>query len=138
MAETLIDTNIIIDLSDSKEQWFAWSSRTLGELADEGGLLVNQVIYSELAGGYAEREELDDVLGRAHIRKESIPWDAAFMAGLVFQAYRARGGMRPSPLPDFFIGAHAAVRAYKLLTRDRGFYRSYFPGLAIVSPETHP
>ena len=99
---------------------------------------MNQVIYSELAGGYADREDLDAALTRAGIIKETVPWDAAFAAGLAFKTYRKRGGGRPTPLPDFFIGAHAAVRGYGLLTRDRGYFASYFPSLDIISPETHP
>ena len=138
MTDTLLDTNVLIDLSDDNENWFAWSSRAVRDAADEGELIVNQVIYSELAGGYAIREDLELVLHRARIRKESVPWDAAFMAGLAFKTYRRLGGMRRSPLPDFFIGAHAAVRGYRLLTRDRGHYATYFPTLDIVSPETHP
>jgi hypothetical protein len=138
MADTLVDTNVLIDISGETEEWFDWSSRHLAEAADSGQLVVNQIIYSELAGAYATREDLDGVLAAAGIRKEGVPWDAAFMAGLIFRTHRTHGGRRRTPPPDFYVGAHAAVRDYNLLTRDRGFYRSYFPTLSVVSPDTHP
>lgn len=138
MIDTLVDTNVLIDLSDDKEKWFTWSARRVEEAVDAGRLLLNQVIYSELAGSYTSREELDAALTRAGMIKETIPWDAAFMAGLVFRAYRDRGGTRLTPLADFFIGAHAAVRGYRLLTRDRGYFAFYFPSLDIIAPDTHP
>jgi predicted nucleic acid-binding protein len=81
---------------------------------------------------------MNTVFGPARYHREHVPFDAAFAAGLAFLDYRRRGGMRTSPLPDFFIGAHAAVRGYRLLTRDRGYYASYFPTLHLISPETHP
>ena len=138
MTETLVDTNVILDVARSVESdWRGWSERRLAAAADEGALLVNQVIYAELAAGYGKREELDSALGR-RFRQIQIPFDAAFAAGLAFLNYRRRGGQRKSPLPDFFIGAHAAVRGYRLLTRDRGYYAAYFPTLKIISPETHP
>jgi hypothetical protein len=99
---------------------------------------VNQVVYAELAVGYPNIEALDAALKPERFRRESIPWDAAFVAGLAFLDYRRRGGTRSSPLPDFFIGAHAAVRGYHLLTRDRGHYATYFPTLSVITPETHP
>lgn len=110
----------------------------LRDAANRGELVVNPVVYSELASGYARREELEAMLMHASIRKEELPWDAAFMAGLVYRTYRGKGGERTRPLPDFYIGAHASVRGYRLLTRDRGYYRGYFPTIEIISPDTHP
>jgi predicted nucleic acid-binding protein len=138
MTDTLVDTNVLLDVAERDTIWFEWSRRRVADSADEGSVIINQIIYSELAAGYDSSEALDDMLRQEGFRREHVPWDAAFMAGLAFLAYRQRGGVRTSPLPDFFIGAHAAVRAYRLLTRDRGYYAKYFPTLEIVSPETHP
>jgi hypothetical protein len=138
MTDTLVDTNILLDVNGDASTWKAWSEHHMAEAADGGGLLINQVIYSELAAGHASREEIDAIYSPDRFRRESVPWDAAYAAGKAFLAYRRRGGVRSSPLPDFFIGAHAAVRGYDLLTRDRGYYRGYFPALRVISPETHP
>ena len=137
MTDTLVDTNVLLDVNGESE-WRSWAERKVAEAADSGDLIINQVIYSELAAGYARREEVDAVLQRASLLREDVPWDAAYAAGRAYLAYRRRGGARTSPLPDFFIGAHAAVRGYALLTRDRGYYATYFPSLTIVSPETQP
>jgi predicted nucleic acid-binding protein len=138
MTDTLVDTNVLLDLAEEDADWLAWSGHWVAALADEGALVVNPVIYAELAAGYDTVEALDAMLGQDGFRREQLPWDAAFAAGIVHLEYRRRGGVRPMPLPDFFIGAHAAVRGYRLLTRDRGYYRTYFPTLKIVSPESHP
>lgn len=137
MTDTLVDTNVLLDIAEEDPDWLAWSQYRMTAAADQGSLVVNQVIYSELAAAYATAEALDATLDQ-RFRRENIPWDAAFMAGLAFLSYRSRGGTRTSPLPDFFIGAHAAVRGYRLLTRDRGYYHAYFPTLAIISPDTDP
>lgn len=138
MADTVVDTNVFLDLSGEDPVWYEWSSKRVAEAADQGALVINQVIYSELAGGYERREDLDAVLVRAGFRRENVPWDAAFLAGLAFRLYRRRRGARQTPLPDFYIGAHAAVRNYRLLTRDRGYYASYFPTVSVISPESRP
>lgn len=138
MADTVVDTNVFLDLSGVDPVWYGWSSQRVAEAADQGALVINQVIYSELAGGYERREELDAVLARTGFRRENLPWDAAFLAGLAFRLYRRRRGVRRTPLPDFYIGAHAAVRNYRLLTRDRGFYASYFPTVPVISPDSRP
>jgi predicted nucleic acid-binding protein len=110
----------------------------MADAADQGELVINPVVYAELAVGYAAREHLEDLLVRGRLQREAIPWDAAYIAGHAYVTYRRRGGRRNLPLPDFFIGAHAAVRGYALLTRDRGYYATYFPTLKIISPETNP
>lgn len=135
MTDTLVDTNIIIDLSGPDPVWGGWSAKALGAAGEYGNLIVNQVIYAELAARYRTREELDDTLYRADFKREDLPWDAAYMAGVAFLRYRRRGGSRPLPLPDFFIGAHAAVRGHRLLTRDRRHYSTYFPTVQLVTPE---
>ncbi|MCX5516353.1 DNA-binding protein [Kaistia algarum] len=138
MTETLVDTNVMLDVAGDDPIWGEWSERALARAVDDGGLVMNQIVYAELAGGYLRREQLDEALKAWPFQREDVPWDAAFMAGLAFVNYRRRGGARTSTLPDFFIGAHAAARGYRLLTRDRGHYASYFPTLDIVSPERQP
>ena len=138
MTDTLVDTNVLLDVVALDPVWREWSRGRIAEAADEGRLVLNQVIYSELAAGYRDREDLDEMLSVHPFSREGVPWDAAFMAGVAFLDYRRRGGVRWTPVPDFFIGAHAAVRGYRLLTRDRGYYSSYFPTLDIVSPDRAP
>jgi predicted nucleic acid-binding protein len=138
MADTLVDTNVILDVAGPPSSWQPWSEDALQRAGDEGELVINQIVYSELVAGYASMEDLDEAVAAGRFRREGVPFEAAYLAGEAFLLYRRRGGGRTMPLPDFFIGAHAAIRGYRLLTRDRGYYRSYFPSLAVVSPETHP
>jgi predicted nucleic acid-binding protein len=138
MTNTLVDTNVLFDVNGDQSEWQTWSERHMADAADRGDLLINPVIYAELAIGYATREDIDGLLVHGRLQREAIPWDAAYIAGHAYVSYRRRGGTRSLPLPDFFIGAHAAVRGYTLLTRDRGYYATYFPTLKIISPETHP
>jgi predicted nucleic acid-binding protein len=135
MADTLVDTNILLDVFAEDERWTEWSGREMANASDEGDIILSPVVYAELAVGYGQREALDEALLPWPIRREHLPWDAAFMAGKAFLSYRQAGGRRSSPLPDFFIGAHAAVRGYRLLTRDRGYYARFFPTLTIITPE---
>ena len=138
MTDTLVDTNVFLDIAEDDSHWFEWSQRQLADAVNTGAAIISQVVYAELAAGYDSAEHLNATLTRQQFRREELPWDAAFMAGLAYLDYRERGGSRTLPLPDFFIGAHAAVRGYTLLTRDRGYYATYFPTLKIISPETHP
>ena len=135
MSDTLVDTNVLIDVANEDPRWLAWSSRRLAEAADAGVLVINQIVYSELAAGYASREQLDTAITPQRFRREGIPWDAAFMAGLAFLRYRRAGGRRPSPLPDFYIGAHALVAGLPVITRDAARYRTYFPEVELVAPD---
>lgn len=138
MTDTLVDTNVLLDVNGPDTAWKPWSTAQVADAADQGTLVINQVIFAELASGYARIEEMNAVFAPRWFRRESVPWDAAFVAGQAFLDYRRRGGRRLSPLLDFFIGAHAAVRGYRLLTRDRGYYASYFPTLSLVSPDARP
>ncbi len=114
--------------------WFAWSSRTLERAADRHRLVINPLIYAEISVRYSRIEDLDEALPKAALDREPIPYEAAFLAGKAFLAYRRRGGMNNSPLPDFFIGAHAAVAGYALMARDVSRYRTYFPKLLLICP----
>jgi predicted nucleic acid-binding protein len=130
----LVDSNVLLDVATEDPAWGERSARALAELADRVPLLVNPIIYAEVSVGYATIEELDAALPPDLYRREPLPWEAGFLAGKCFLQYRRRGGERRSPLPDFYIGAHAAVRGLALLTRDAARYRTYFPRLVILSP----
>jgi predicted nucleic acid-binding protein len=134
MSGVLVDSNVIIDVASGGSPWSGWSESALREAFDRGRVTINPIIYAELAAGFASREELDRFLGQAAYERENLPWEAAFEAGRAYLAYRRRGGAKTAPLPDFYIGAHALVRGYSLLTRDARRYRTYFPGLELVCP----
>lgn len=131
---TLVDTNVLLDLVTNDAEWADWSQRQLEAAAVRGPLQINDVVYAELSVGFQRIEELDAVLAAAQIEMAPIPREALFLAGKVFQRYRAGGGSRTGVLPDFFIGAHAAVADLPLLTRDVRRYRTYFPTLTLVAP----
>lgn len=114
--------------------WSDWSADAPRRHEAESELVINPVIYAEVSVKYARLAELDDALPTSRFRRDQLPWEAAFLAGKSYLAYRRRGGERRSPLPDFYIGAHAAVHQMRLLTRDTRRYRSYFPGVEIISP----
>ena len=131
---TIVDSNVLLDLFTNDPHWADWSAEQLGAAFDRGPVLINPIIYAELSMGFDRIEDLDDALPR-EIEREALPWDAAFLAGRCFLEYRRRGGVRRSPLPDFYIGAHAAVTGRRLLTRDRPRYADSLPGLQLVSPD---
>jgi predicted nucleic acid-binding protein len=130
---TLVDSNVLLDLFDENSIWFVWSRTVLEEAAETGRLLINPVIYAEISVGYDRIEEVDALLPDFLIR-EPIAYEAAFLAAKAYQLYRRRGGQRRSPLPDFFIGAHAAVGRHDLITRDPARYRTYFPTVRVIAP----
>ena len=134
MTDTLVDSNVLLDVLTEDVRWFAWSSEALARRAGESALVVNPIIYAEVSIGFARIEELDEALNTAGFERRPLPWEAAFLAGKCFQRYRRRGGARTSTLPDFYIGAHAAVSGLALLTRDAARYRTYFPRLEVISP----
>jgi predicted nucleic acid-binding protein len=135
VTATLVDSNVLIDVLSEDPAWGDWSSQALGGLGSEGPLVINAVIYAEVSHRYSSKELLDLELPEDQFIRENIPWPAAFLAGKVFLEYRRRGGRRGSPLPDFFIGAHAATAGLRLLTRDAARYRTYFPTVELVTPE---
>ena len=131
---TLVDTNILLDLVTNDTVWVDWSQRQLEAAAVRGAVLINDVVYAELAVGFLRVEEVDAVLSAAQVEMTAMPREALFLAGKVFQRYRAGGGTRSGVLPDFFIGAHAAVAQLPLLTRDVRRYRTYFPTVQLIAP----
>jgi hypothetical protein len=130
----LVDANVILDVALEDVEWLEWSAGALARSGESSLLVINPLIYSEVSAGFARIEDLDDALPEEYFRREPLPWEAAFLAGKVFLQYRKAGGARRSPLPDFYIGAHAAILGYSLLTRDARLYRTYFPGLTLISP----
>jgi predicted nucleic acid-binding protein len=132
---TLVDSNVLLDILTEDPTWQDWSITALAQAAEAGPLYINPVIYAEVSIRFSRVEDLDDALPPDDFRRAPLPWAAAFLAGKAFLNYRRNRGTAPSPLPDFFIGAHAAVDGLDLLTRDAGRYRTYFPRVALRSPE---
>ena len=136
MTPVLVDSNVLLDVLTDDLTWGAWSSGALERAADEATLVINALVYAEVSIGFSLIEALEEALPLDLYRREHLPYEAAFLAGKAFLRYRQAGGARSSPLPDFYIGAHAAVAGYRLLTRDARRYRSYFPTLEIIAPNT--
>jgi len=128
----LVDSNVILDVLTEDATWMAWSAETLASVADGDLVTINPLIYAEVSIGFERIEELDAAVADFH--RVPLPWEAGFLAGKCFATYRNAGGTRSSPLPDFYIGAHASVAGMRLLTRDSRRYRSYFPNLEIIAP----
>ncbi len=134
MRPVLVDSNVILDIATQDPRWAAWSERVLAQEADRALLIINPLIYAEVSVGFERIETLNEILSPQSFKREKLPWEAAFLAGKCFLQYRRKGGQKSSPLPDFYIGAHAAVQDYRLMTRDARRYRSYFPRLQLISP----
>ena len=131
----LVDTNVLLDLVQDDPRWADWSQRQLEAASLRGPLAINPVVYAELSIAFARIEELEAVLDDGEIELHEMPREALFLAGKAFVNYRRRArGAKRNVLPDFFIGAHAAVMGWSLLTRNVGRYRSYFPSVDLASP----
>lgn len=130
----LVDTNVILDVIEDDPRWAEWSQGQLDAAAIGYRLAINPVIYAELSVAYARIEELEAMIAQAGFTVAPIPREALFLAGKVFKNYRRQGGAKTGVLPDFFIGAHAAVAGVPLLTRDVTRYRACFPHLILISP----
>lgn len=130
----LVDTNVLLDVVENDPVWADWSQNRLETCSLQDRLFINPIIYAELSIGFERIEEIDGVLDETGIRLEEIPRAALFLAGKAFQSYKRRGGTRSNVLPDFFIGAHAAVAQMPLLTRDRGRYATYYPTVDLIAP----
>ncbi len=130
----LVDTNIFVDLWTADRHWGEWSANALARAVEGDAIGINPVIYAELCLGFEREADLDRALSGAGVRRLPLPYAAAWPAARAFAGYRKRGGARSAPLPDFFIGAHALVEGLTLLTRDPSRYRTYFPGIRLISP----
>jgi predicted nucleic acid-binding protein len=136
VTPVLVDANVLLDIVTADPTWSAWSSEALERAADGSSLVVNALIYAEVSIGFESIETLEEALPPDLYRRERLPYEAAFLAGKAFLRYRQAGGSKSAPLPDFYIGAHAAIAGYRLLTRDPRRYRTYFPRLELISPGT--
>ena len=134
MRSTLVDTDVLLDYLDEDEEWCDWSGAMLSAAATHGTVVINPIVFAEASVRYVRVEDLEEALPRDYFVREQLPWEAAFLAGKCFEQYRRHGGTKRSPLPDFYIGAHAAVTGMTLLTRDARRYRTYFPKLRILAP----
>ncbi len=134
MTPVLVDSSVILDVATEDPVWGEWSSSTLARAANDSVLVIDPLVYAEVSVGFDRVEELEEALPEDLFRRDALPYEAAFLAGKCFLKYRRRGGRRTSPLPDFYIGAHAAVAGFRLLTRDVRRYRTYFPALELITP----
>ncbi|MDF3605835.1 DNA-binding protein [Paracoccus sp. DMF-8] len=135
MTGVLVDSNILLDIATNDPVWSSWSADQLRRAGQGARMVINPIIYAELSVSHSRIEQLDALLPDDVFHREDLPGRAAFLAGKAYLGYRRRGGERRSPLPDFYIGAHAAIRGYRLLTRDRGRYATYFPTVDLISPQ---
>jgi|SRR5262245_14153754 len=134
MTAVLVDSSVILDIFTEDPNWSDWSAAALAAATETTRLVINPIVYGEVSVHFSRIEDLDAALPRDRFIREPIPFEAAFLAGKVFLQYRRRGGPRSSSLPDFFIGAHAAIAGYRLLTRDPDRFRTYFPKLGLITP----
>jgi predicted nucleic acid-binding protein len=132
---TLIDSCVLLDVITDDARWADWSADQIATAMDTGRVVINPLIYAEVSVGYDTLEELDELLPASDYEREPLPFVAGFAAGKAFVRYRRSGGGKRSPLPDFYIGAHAALAGYRLLTHDTSRYRTYFPALDIIAPD---
>lgn len=132
MSRILVDTNVLLDVLTNDPKWFDWSAGMLDQCAFDNELCINPIVYAETSVGFARIEDLDATL--APLTRLDLPWEAGFLAGKAFVRHRRAKGTQPSPLPDFFIGAHAAIESLPLLTRDARRYRTYFPSVKLICP----
>ena len=134
LAPTLVDSCILIDVLANEPQWAYWSIQKLDLLGRQAPLVINPLILAEISPRFATAADLDAALQLLPLRRELLPWDAAYLAGQAFKIYRTARGKKRSPMPDFYIGAHALLGNMRLLTRDAARFQTYFPKLNIVSP----
>lgn len=134
MKRILVDSNVLLDFLDPTAEAHARSTAALRERGGHDVFVINPLIYAEVSVNYARQDLLDTALPPRFLGREDLPWNAAFKAGKAFIAYRRRGGSKTSPLPDFYIGAHAEAAGHRLLTRDAARYRTYFPAVELITP----
>jgi predicted nucleic acid-binding protein len=138
MPATLVDSCVLIDVLADDPLWADWSMQKLENLGNQAPLVINPLILAEISPRFARASDLEAALDALPLQKQALPWDAAFLAGQAFKVYRQAKGMQRSPMPDFYIGAHALLGNMRLLTRDAQRYRTYFPKLHVVCPESSP
>jgi hypothetical protein len=134
MSRVLVDSNVLLDVLTDDPQWYEWSATQLDACAGRAELCINAIVYAEVSVGFERIELLDEALPTDAFTRLELPWEAGFLAGKAFLQYRRAQGSRTSPLPDFYIGAHAAIEHMTLLTRDPRRYRTYYPKLDLVCP----
>ena len=134
MTAALVDANVLIDIATDSPEWADWSAAAVARAGAEAPLVINPLIWAEISIAFARIEDLNDALPESVFAREALPWDAGFLAAKAFLTYRRRGGARTAPVPDFCIGAHAAVRGYRLLTRDGGRFATYFHTVELIQP----
>jgi predicted nucleic acid-binding protein len=135
---TIPDSNVLLDLLMQDPVWYNWSANHLQSSREKGHVVVNTIIFAESSAQFDGHVEFQKMLSLIGVDLQELPWEAAYVAGRTHIAYRKSGGTRTRTLPDFLIGAHASVKGYRLLTRDASRYRTYFPKLDIIAPDTHP
>ena len=131
----MLDSNVLLDIVTADPKWLDWSTQQFRESAAEDHVLINPIIYAEIAPAFDSQAALDRWLRPTLFRRLRLPYLAGYRAGQAFVAYRERGGTKTSPLPDFYIGAHAEFEHLTLVTRDAARYRAYFPKLTLITPE---
>lgn len=134
VAPTLVDSCVLIDVLADDPHWADWSLQQLDTLGRQAPLFINPIILAEISPRFERAADLESALAALPLERAPLPWDAAFMAGQAFKVYRKAKGIKHSPMPDFYIGAHALVHGMRLLTRDAQRYTSYFPKLQVVAP----
>jgi predicted nucleic acid-binding protein len=134
MTRVLVDSNVLLDIFTEDERWYEWSASALNQAGEASRVIINPIIYGEISVRFTQMETLDELLAEANIHREPLGYAMAFLAAKAFRAYRRKGGQKRSPLPDFYIGAHAVIAGYRLLTRDATLYRTYFPDLVVITP----
>jgi len=134
MNRVLVDANVLLDVLTNDPHWYEWSAAQLDACSAKAELCINPIIYAEVSIGFERIEQIEEALPPDTFARLELPWDAAFLAGKAFLQYRRASGSRTSPLPDFYIGAHAAVEGMAVLTRDTRRYRTYYPQLELVCP----
>jgi predicted nucleic acid-binding protein len=134
MSGHVLDTNVLLDIATADPTWLAWSESQFRAAAAQGLIFVNPIIYAELAPAFATQADLDRWLDPATFQRLPLPYEAGWLAAQAFMKYRRSGGTKESPLPDFYIGAHAEVEGLTLVTRDSARYRTYFPAITLICP----
>jgi predicted nucleic acid-binding protein len=134
MSGSLIDSNVLLDIATADATWIGWSQEQVRAAAARGAVFINPIIFAELAPAFATKEQLDRWLDPSLFQRASLPYDAGWLAAHAFMKYRRGGGARNSPLPDFYIGAHAEVEGLTLVSRDAARYRTYVPSVVLIAP----